>query len=144
VTLRRVGDTPIVATMYRIPAGSHEDYAAIDVLVHVLGNAPSGRLHRALVQKGLASSVWSGENALHDPGYAHFGARLSKDAPVGPARDALIAIVEGLASDPIRPERSSAREPSRSRSTRTSSRIRARWCAGSRNSPRWATGGCST
>ena len=104
VTLRRVGDTPTVATMYRIPAGSHEDYAAIDVLVHVLGNAPSGRLHRALVQKGLASSVWSGENALHDPGYAHFGARLPKDAPVGPARDALIAIVEGLASDPIRPE----------------------------------------
>ena len=104
VTLRRVGDTPVVATMYRIPAGSHEEYAAIDVLVHVLGNAPSGRLHRALVQKGLASSVWSGENALHDPGYAHFGARLSKDAPVGPARDALIAIVEGLGSDPIRPE----------------------------------------
>jgi len=104
VTLRRVGDTPVVATMYRIPAGSHEEYAAIDVLVHVLGNAPSGRLHRALVQKGLASSVWSGENALHDPGYAHFGARLSKDAPVGPARDALIAIVEGLASDPIRAE----------------------------------------
>jgi zinc protease len=102
VTLRRVGDTPIVATLYRIPAGSHADYAAIDVLVHVLGNAPSGRLHRALVQKGLASSVWSGENALHDPGYAHFGARLSKDAPVGPARDALIAIVEGLARDPIR------------------------------------------
>ena len=104
VTLRRVGDTPIVATMYRLPAGSHADYAAIDVLVHVLGNAPSGRLHRALVQKGLASSVWSGESALHDPGYAHFGARLSKDAPVGPARDALVAIVEGLARDPIRPE----------------------------------------
>jgi len=104
VILRRVGDTPVVATMYRIPAGSHEDYAAIDVLVHVLGNAPSGRLHRALVQKGLASSVWSGENALHDPGYAHFGARLSKDAPVGPARDALIAIVEGLAREPIRPD----------------------------------------
>ena len=104
VTLRRVGDTPLVATMYRIPAGSHEDYAAIDVLVHVLGNAPSGRLHRALVQKGLASSVWAGESALHDPGYAHFGARLSKDAPVGPARDALIAIVEGLASEPIRAE----------------------------------------
>lgn len=104
VTLRRVGDTPIVATMYRIPAGSHADYAAIDVLVHVLGNAPSGRLHRALVQKGLASSVWADENALHDPGYAHFGARLAKDAPIGPARDALIGIVEGLASEPIRPE----------------------------------------
>ncbi|MGH8675930.1 MAG: insulinase family protein, partial [Burkholderiales bacterium] len=102
VTLRRVGDTPMVAAMYRIPAGSHADYAAIDVLVHALGNAPSGRLHRALVQKGLASSVWAGENALHDPGYAHFGARLGKDAPVEPARDALLAVLEGLAREPIR------------------------------------------
>jgi zinc protease len=104
VILRRVGDTPVVAAMYRIPAGSDAEYAAIDVLVHALGNAPSGRLHRALVQKGLAASVWAGENALHDPGYAHFGARLAKDAPIGPARDALIATLEGLARDPIRPE----------------------------------------
>ena len=104
VTLRRVGDTPIVASMYRIPAGSDAEYASIDVLIHVLGNAPSGRLHKALVQKGLAASIWAGENALHDPGYAHFGARLAKDAPIGPARDALIATIEGLAQDPIRPE----------------------------------------
>ena len=104
VTLRRVGDTPVVAAMYRIPAGSHEEYAAVDVLVHALGNAPSGRLHRALVQKGLAASVWAGENALHDPGYAHFGARLAKDAPIAPARDALIATLESLARDPLRKE----------------------------------------
>ncbi|HTL26489.1 MAG TPA: pitrilysin family protein, partial [Burkholderiales bacterium] len=104
VTLRRVGDTPVIAAMYRIPAGSDAEYAAIDVLVHALGNAPSGRLHRALVQKGLAASVWAGENALHDPGYAHFGARLAKDAPIGPARDALIATLEGLGRDPIRAE----------------------------------------
>jgi zinc protease len=104
VTLRRVGDTPVVAAMYRIPAGGDAEYAAIDILVHTLGNAPSGRLHRALVQKGLAASIWAGENALHDPGYAHFGARLAKDAPIGPARDALIATLEGLAQDPIRPE----------------------------------------
>src|SRR4029078_11447627 len=56
VTLRRVGDTPVIAAMYRIPAGSDAEYAPIDVLVHALGNAPSGRLHRALVQKGLAAS----------------------------------------------------------------------------------------
>ena len=104
VVLRRAGDISIVAAMYRVPAGSHADYPAIDVLVHVLGNTPSGRLHRALVQKGLASSAWGSENALHDPGYAHFGARLGKGAAMEPAREALLAVVEGVAREPIRAE----------------------------------------
>ena len=102
VTLRRVGDTPAVSAMYRIPAGSDADYPAIDMLVHVLGNAPSGRLHRALVQKGLASSIWGGERAMHDPGIAYFGARLAKDAPLEPARDTLLSVLEGVAQEPIR------------------------------------------
>ena len=54
VTLRRAGDSQMVMTLYRVPAGSHPEYPAIDVLAQVLGDAPSGRLHRMLVQKGLA------------------------------------------------------------------------------------------
>ncbi len=102
VTLRRVGDTPVVAALYRLPAGSHPDYPALDVLVRTLGLAPSGRLHRALVQQGLASSAWAWEAALHDPGFASFGASLPKGASSDAARDALLATVEGIASDPIR------------------------------------------
>ncbi len=100
VTLRRVGDTPVVATLYRLPSGTHPDYAAIDIMVRVLGTAPTGRLHRALVQKGLASSAWGWEAALHDPGYASFGASLPKDASPEAARDVLVAAVEGLAGEP--------------------------------------------
>jgi len=36
VTLRRAGDTPMVATLYRVPAARHPDYPAIDVLVSLL------------------------------------------------------------------------------------------------------------
>ena len=104
VTLRRVGDTQIVAAMYRVPAGSDPDYPALDLLVQVLGAAPAGRLHRALVQKGLASSVWGSERALHDPGIAYFGATLGGAAPVEPAREALLAVLEGIAREPIRAE----------------------------------------
>ncbi len=101
VTLRRSGDTPMIATLYRLPAGSHPDYAAIDVMVRVLGVAPTGRLHRALVQTGLASGTWGWEAALHDPGYASFGASVPKDAPSGPVRDALVATVEGLGATQV-------------------------------------------
>ena len=102
VTLRRRGESPIVTALYRIPAGSHPDYPALDVLVNLLGNTPSGRLHRALVQKGLASYAWGSERALHDPGFASFGAGLPKGAPVGPVRDALLGTLEGFAAHPVR------------------------------------------
>jgi zinc protease len=102
VTLRRAGDVQLVAAMYRIPAGTHPDYPAIEVLVHALGTAPTGRLHRALVQKGLASSVWAYDRMLHDPGFAYFGATLSREAPLEPARAALIETIEGLAREPVR------------------------------------------
>jgi zinc protease len=101
VTLRRVGDTPLVAALYRLPAGSHADYAALDVLVRILGTAPAGRLHRNLVQKGLASSAWGWEAALHDPGYASFGASLSTD----PARS------RASRRNRLRRKKSSARGP---------------------------------
>jgi zinc protease len=96
VTLRRVGENRIVSSMYRVPAGSHPDYPAIDIMTHVLGYVPAGRLHRALVQKGLASFVWGAERGLHDPGFVYFGAATAKDGEIDAARDALLRVVEGL------------------------------------------------
>jgi zinc protease len=102
VTLRRTGDTPIVAAMYRVPAGAHPDYPAVDVLVEALRVAPQGRLHQALVQKGLASSAWGGERALRDPGVMYFGASLAKDGSLDAARDALLAVLDGVRKEPLR------------------------------------------
>ncbi|MBM3383579.1 MAG: insulinase family protein [Betaproteobacteria bacterium] len=104
VTLRRTGDIQIVSAMYRMPAAAHPDYPAVDVLVQALGAAPTGRLHRALVHKGLASSAWAYERMMHDPGYAYFGAVLGRQAPAALARDALLATLEKLGEDPIRDE----------------------------------------
>ncbi|MDW8468380.1 MAG: insulinase family protein [Burkholderiales bacterium] len=39
---------------------------------------------------------------MHDPGIAVFGATLAREAPLAPAREALLATVEGAAADPIR------------------------------------------
>jgi zinc protease len=101
VTLRRAGDNQLLMSLYRAPAGSHPDYPAIDVLVQVLGDAPAGRLHRMLVQKGLASTAWGSERALYDPGFVSFGATLDKSAPLAPARAALIEAVEGVVMDGV-------------------------------------------
>jgi zinc protease len=103
VTLRRAGDSQIVQALYRGPAGSHPDYPAVDVLTNVLGDVPTGRLHRALVQKGLASSVWGAERALHDPGFMYFGASLARDASLDAAKEALLKTVESLKTEKIGP-----------------------------------------
>ena len=63
-----------------------------------------GGLHRGLVQKGLANTTWGSERALHDPGFASFGAGLPKDASVEAARDALLAELEGIGRHPVRAE----------------------------------------
>jgi zinc protease len=101
VTLRRTGDTPLVAVLYRVPAARHPDFPAIEVLVEAMRAAPQGRLHKALVQKGLASAIWGFEHALHDPGYIAFGAQLPKDGALEQARAALLETLHAVPRSPI-------------------------------------------
>jgi len=54
VTLRRSGDIQFAASVYHMPPGSHPDFAAVDVLSFVLGDSPSGRLYKALVEPQIA------------------------------------------------------------------------------------------
>ena len=101
VTLRRAGEVQIVSALYHLPPGSHADFAAIDILVTALTKVPGGRLHRALVETGKASSVFGSDQQLRDAGYGYFGARLSKDMPLEAARASLIATLEDIAAAPV-------------------------------------------
>ncbi|MDQ6629804.1 MAG: insulinase family protein [Pseudomonadota bacterium] len=100
VTLRRVGDTPIVLTMYHVPAGASPDFAAVSLAATMLGG-PEFRLHKALVATHLAAEAFGGAQALAEPGYAIFGAQLKSDQRLDAARDALIASVEGIGRLPF-------------------------------------------
>jgi zinc protease len=105
VTLRRVGDTPMAQVLYRAPAGSHPEYPAVDILAKILGDVPNGRLHRGLVEKGLASVVWGSERGLHDPGFIYFGASLPRGADLDKARNALLEVVQSAhGAEPVQPE----------------------------------------
>ncbi|HEV2914682.1 MAG TPA: pitrilysin family protein [Pyrinomonadaceae bacterium] len=100
VTLRRVGDVQAVQAVYHVPSGSHPDYAAIDVLTEILGDTPSGRLHKALVETKKASSVGGFSFQLREPGVAIFSAEVRADASLDAARDALLQTVESLSANP--------------------------------------------
>ncbi len=104
VTLRRSGDVHLVSALYHIPPGSDPGYAAVDVLVGLLNHVPSGRLHKALVEAGLASSVFGTERQQREAGFAYFGASLSRNASLEAARDALLGVLEGFAKNPVTEE----------------------------------------
>ncbi len=103
-TLRRVGGVPLLLASYHAPAAPHADFAAIEALALILGDEPSGRLHRQLVQAQRAASVWGWAWDLADPGVVMFGARLAPGQSVDAARDELLATVESIGAQPISAE----------------------------------------
>lgn len=104
VTVRRVGDTQLVAAAYHVPPGAHEDFAALDILTQVLGDTPAGRLHKALVETKKAAASGGFGFQLHDPGLAIFFAQVRKENPLSVAKEALLQTVEGLPAAPATAE----------------------------------------
>ena len=104
VTLRRSGGAPQVLAAYHVPAGSDVDFAAVEMLALILGDTPAGRLHKKLVEPGLASSTYAFAWSLADPAVLMLGAQLAPGQDVDKARDALLGVSETIAREPITPE----------------------------------------
>jgi zinc protease len=104
VIVRRVGDVQILIAGYHLPAGAHEDFVPVQVAAQVLGDVPSGRLYKALVETGLASQIAAQELQLQDPGMALFLAMVPKDKSLDAARAAMTATIDGFATNPITAE----------------------------------------
>jgi zinc protease len=101
IVLRRVGDVQVAAIAYHVPAGSHEDFAPLLLLAQVLGDTPSGRLHKNLVETQKAANVFGAPLQLFDPGLVVFAAQVRSDKPLDPALAGLIADVEKPAAKPV-------------------------------------------
>ncbi len=100
VTLERVGDTQYVMAVYHVPPGAHEQYAAVDVLAHILGVEPAGRLYRNLVEPGLAASVGASSFQLNEPGVLWAAVEVREEDSLETAADALFSTFEELAAAP--------------------------------------------
>jgi zinc protease len=100
VTLRRVGSIQAEGVMYHVPAGSHPDSAALEVLTGVLGDTPSGRLYKDLVDSKKAAATGVEHIEMHDPGVLVAYAMLSQEQSLDAARAILLKDVEGVADAP--------------------------------------------
>jgi len=106
VVLRRVGKAGLVGALYHIPAGSHEDFAAVEILEDVLTSEPSGRLYKALVPTKKASSVGGVAFGWHDPGVLRILAQTGSEDEKGlhEVRDLITDELEKLGTQKVTKE----------------------------------------
>ena len=104
VTLRRAGEVQYVTTMYHVPPGSHPDYAAIDILSFILGDTPSGRLHRGLVETQMATRASSTAYQLREASPLLLSATVNTDQDLLEVLDVINGTAQGIVAEPITEE----------------------------------------
>lgn len=100
VTVRRAGGTPKLMAAFHVPSALHEDFAAVEALSFVLGDSPSGRLYKALVEPGLASNVAAFAFRLPEPSLLLLFVDLPEGGDVDQARDVLLDTLAALEDNP--------------------------------------------
>ncbi|RXJ50695.1 M16 family metallopeptidase [Gelidibacter gilvus] len=101
VTINRVGDLQIVSALYHVPAGSHEDAAALAIAEQVLTDEPSGRLYKALVDTQMASGIWSFTPFTKEPSFLYMNVDVPSDKSLAEAETVLLTTLDKLADHPI-------------------------------------------
>lgn len=104
VTVRRTGGTQFVGAGYHFAPSAHADSTSLGLLADALTSAPAGRLHKALVETKLATSVNFNTVSNLEPSYGIFGALVPKDKNLDAAQDAMLKVLEELKTSPITEE----------------------------------------
>jgi len=95
VVVRRNGGTPGVLVAYHAPSVAHADFAALRIASLIIGG-PNARLHKNLVEAGLAADAGNWLLGLAEAGMAYFSADLKSDQDLDRARTVLLETVESL------------------------------------------------
>ncbi|MDP2866620.1 MAG: insulinase family protein, partial [Elusimicrobiota bacterium] len=78
--------------------------AALDILAYILGDTPSGRLYKALVDTKKAASAYAFNYSLREGGLLLFGATVRKENSLEEARDITLKIAEESGAGTYGPE----------------------------------------
>lgn len=104
VVLKRVGDLQVAMAAYHIPAGSHPDYAAIEVMTQILSSEPSGRLYKALVDTKKASAAGAFNFQWKEPGLLFAFANVLKEKSLDDAKATMLQTLDDFVKNPATKE----------------------------------------
>ena len=100
VVLRRVGKVGSVGVVYHIPAGSHPDFPALEILGDVLSSQPSGILYKNLVGGKIGTSVYAFAFGWHDPGVFEIMLNVEPNGNIDQAKAKLLETIEQFKNSP--------------------------------------------
>lgn len=104
INIRRSGDMQLVGLSYHIPAATHPDSAALQLLADILGHSPSGRLHTTLVETQLAAQTVSNAGSYRYPSSLALIALAPAGTDPKAAEEELLKQAEAIAAKPITEE----------------------------------------
>ncbi len=104
VVVRRPAPIQVLLSGYHVPPILHPDATALSLLSLILADAPSGRLHKALVETKMAQGVFGGTQSRTEAGTQLFGAVFGPSEDADARRKILFEIVESIAANPITAE----------------------------------------
>lgn len=101
VNLRRVGEVPIVAAKYHIPAALHSDTPALQVLERIFADSARGRMQKSLVEPGKApwAGTWSMPRNM--PSGIFFLANGFKDQDYADLEKSMLDLIENVKENKI-------------------------------------------
>lgn len=102
VIVRRPAPTQVIIANYHVPGAMHPDAPALNVLATLLGDVPSGRLHKALVESKLTLGVFAASVPRREAGTISFVTGLAPTEDGAKSQKILIDTVEGVAIEAIR------------------------------------------
>ncbi|HJZ59350.1 MAG TPA: pitrilysin family protein [Gemmataceae bacterium] len=100
VVLRRVGAVGVVGVAYHMPAGSHPDWAPLNLLGGIISQSPNGRLYKALVESRLATGAFARADNAHDPSL-FFASAEAEPEQLDAVRDTMLKTLETLGEVPF-------------------------------------------
>ena len=92
---------PVVGSLWKAPAVTHPDAAAIEVLGTILSRGDNSRMHEAMVRSGMAVNASQGEQMSEDGGFISASVVLSPTALLTNARAALDRVIDRVRSEPV-------------------------------------------
>ena len=99
VIVKRAGQLGVVAIAHKIPAATHEDLAAINMLSAILGDGKNSRLYKAITDKNLSTGVQNGAFAVHDPSLHFLFIPLAPEAKHEEVEKIAVEEIERLKKD---------------------------------------------
>lgn len=101
VQVRRAGELGVVALAHKIPAGTHADWPAVEVLSAILTQGKTSRCYRALTDKNLTTEVSAMASFNRDPSLHTIYADLADGAKHEDVERKLVAEIERVRKDGV-------------------------------------------